>query len=102
MTLAAADQMRRSSVLKGRIESSAYAKGQTAQWVDTNLAAVVAQDPTWATNWATGFDTYNLALTTGNMTLAQVFNTLGADTSVIADDAIDAQVQAVIDAGSGS
>ena len=87
MTLDAAAQMRRSPSLKQRIESAAYAQGQSMQWVDRNIAAICAT-PEWATVWSQAW---------ADETADGIQNPdVGSRRSIVTDDMIEAAVEDVV------
>lgn len=86
MTLNAGLEMRKSASLKGRVESAAYDKGQTMQWVDKNYPALCA-----AAEWREAWSAAPLYNPDGTKTDA------GARDDVIKDEDIDTAVQALID-----
>lgn len=86
MTLNAGLEMRKSASLKGRVETVAYDKGQTMQWVDKNYPVLCA-----SADWRTAWSDAPLYNPDGSMTDP------GARDDVIKDADIATAVQALID-----
>lgn len=86
MTLNAGLEMRKSASLKGRVETVAYDKGQTMQWVDKNYPGLCA-----SSDWRKAWSDAPLYNPDGTQTDP------GARDDVISDSMIATAVQALID-----
>lgn len=85
MTLNAGLEMRKSASLKGRVETVAYDKGQTMQWVDKNYPVLCA-----SADWRAAWSDAPLYNPDGSMTDP------GARDDVIKDEDIASAVEALV------